>query len=552
MPQDFLAQIKKIADALSMKQKVMIGVAAIAAIVGVMSFSRWQRESDFKPLYTSMAGEDAGAIVAKLKENGVEYRVIDNGGTVLVPSSKVGEARIQMASAGLPKSGRIGYELFDQTNFGVSDFAEQVNYRRALEGELERSIKAISEISSARVHLALAKDSVFLEARLPAKASVLIGAKSGMKISPQNVTAITHMVASAVEGLTPDMVSVTNESGQLLSKPHKAMDNSEASDEAMEYRQRLERDLLAKINSTLQPLVGMDKFRAGVSVECDFSSGEQSEETFDPDKSVITNSQKSEETTASSAGGAGGGGGVPGTASNLPRPPARSVSGNSSLSRRTENVSYQTSKTVRRVKLPQGAVKKISASVVLDQAVRWEGSGVNAKRILVPPSADNLRAIRELVVGAIGFSTTRGDQLVIESLPFEATLLLAAPNAPQQAPAGNSGPGGIDFNDKKVQIIGGSLGLLLLVALAIGFVMLRKKKKAKAQARKAIDAITKQNVDMPTVPVLEGAEQQLALAEASLTGQPKLESLLDRVRGSIDEDPVLAANVLRTWLGAPR
>ena len=242
-------------------------------------------------------------MVAKLKESGVEYRVSDDGSTVLAPSSRQAELRLELASAGLPKTGRIGFELFDKTNLGMTDFAEQVNYRRALEGELERSMRSISQIEQARVHITFPKDSVFLESRTTGKASVLLKLRNGAKLSPQQVTGISHMVASAVDGLSAEAVSVMDMHGTLLHRPKNAQDDSDLSDEAIEYKRRVERDLLTKINATLEPLLGPERFRAGVSVECDFTSGEQSEETYDPEKSVMSSSQKTEESTTGTAGG---------------------------------------------------------------------------------------------------------------------------------------------------------------------------------------------------------------------------------------------------------
>ena len=174
--------------------------------------------------------------------------------------------------------------LFDKTNFGVTDFAEHVNYRRALEGELERSIISLAEVERARVHLTFPKESVYLEARQPAKASVILGLRTGAQLSPQNVMAVCNLLASAVEGLVPEAVSVVDTRGNLLNRPRKSAGNDglEVSEANLEYRQQVEKDLLAKIQSTLEPLLGRDRFRAAVSADCDFSSGEQSEESFRP------------------------------------------------------------------------------------------------------------------------------------------------------------------------------------------------------------------------------------------------------------------------------
>ncbi|MEO8129297.1 MAG: flagellar basal-body MS-ring/collar protein FliF, partial [Bryobacteraceae bacterium] len=347
-------------------QKISVGIAVAVLIAGLFGFLKWNKERDFRPLYTGVAADDAGAVLAKLKETGAEYRVSDGGATILVPSSKVAETRLQMAALGLPKTGRIGYELFDKTNFGVTDFTEQVNYHRALEGELERSVMALAEVEQARVHITLPKASLFVESRQPAKASVMIKLRVGARISPQNILAITHLVASAVDGLTPDGVSLLDMQGTLLSRPRKGLngDGMEASDAALDYRQRVEKDLLVKINSSLEPVLGADKFRSGVSVECDFTSGEQSEETFDPSKSVMVTAQKTEDTAGGSTSN-----GVPGTSSNLPRPTSRPGAAGLATSRKTENISYQSSRMVKRLHLPQGNLKRMSVSILVDQAI---------------------------------------------------------------------------------------------------------------------------------------------------------------------------------------
>ena len=210
-------QLKNLVESLPIRQRILIVAAALLAAGGLWWLAHWNKERDFKPLYTGLSGEDAGAIVTKLKESGTEFRIVDNGGAVQVPSAKVNELRLAMASAGLPKSGRIGYELFDKMNFGQTDFAEQVNYRRALEGELERTIMSVAEIEQARVHLSFAKDSLFTESKQAAKASVLVKLKEGKKLISANVEAVRNLISSAVEGLQADMVSVVDSKGQLLS-----------------------------------------------------------------------------------------------------------------------------------------------------------------------------------------------------------------------------------------------------------------------------------------------------------------------------------------------
>ena len=309
-------QVKKLLSALTPRQLITIAIVAMAVVAGVMGLSRWQRESGLKPLYTGLSPEDANAIVQKLHEGGIDYKIVNNGTELLAPEDKVPELRLEMAGLGLPKTGRIGFEIFDKTNFGITDFAEHVNYRRALEGELERSVMAISDVQQARVHVTLPKDSVFTDAREPAKASVLIGLRPGTRLSTANVIAITNLVSSAVEGLGPESVSVVDMNGNLLSRPRREGpgDGTQITEAVLEYRQAVEHDLAAKINSTLEPLLGPDKFRTGVSADIDMTSGEQSEETFDPSKSVMVSSQKTEDTSGTTRISPA----IPGTAANLP------------------------------------------------------------------------------------------------------------------------------------------------------------------------------------------------------------------------------------------
>jgi flagellar M-ring protein FliF len=420
-----MQQFRNLLSSLSLRQRITIVVVAAMVCGALFAFSRWQREQDFKPLFSGLSSEDASAIVRRLKESATEFRISDNGTTVLVPSGRVAEARLELAGAGLPKSGRIGFELFDRTNFGMTDFTEHVNLRRAVEGELERSVMAMGEVEAARVHVSFQKDSVFLESRQPAKASVLLKLRPGARLSQQNVMAINHLVASAVEGLSPDGVSVLDMKGNLLGRPKRvaAQDATALSDDQLEYEQKLEKALLAKINTTLEPVFGSEKFRAVVSAECDFTSGELSEETFDPSSSVMLTSQKTEDVLGGSTSG-----GIPGTASTLPKPTPRSGGGTSS-GRVTENITYQTSRKVRHSKLPQALIKKLSVSVLLDQGVRWEGK----QKVLVPPSPESVKVVKDLVTAAVGLNAGRGDQMIVESLPFESSVNMEFPEAANPA-----------------------------------------------------------------------------------------------------------------------
>ena len=278
---------------LSTSQRWTILVATVLISAGLYSLVHWEKESAFRPLYTTLAPEDASIVIQKLKEGSTEYRLSNNGTTVSVPEDKVAELRLELAAAGVPKSGRIGFEIFDKTNFGMTDFAEHINYRRAVEGELERSVMALGEVEQARVHITFPKESVFSEAQQPAKASVLIKIRAGASLPETAIPAITHLISSAVEGLAPESVSVLDMRGNLLNRA-KRVDNSgggDSSEAALEYRHKVEQDLTSKLEATLEPLVGAGRFRASVSADTDLTSGEQSEESFDPTKSAMVSSQ---------------------------------------------------------------------------------------------------------------------------------------------------------------------------------------------------------------------------------------------------------------------
>jgi flagellar M-ring protein FliF len=535
-------QLKKLFSSLSAPQLTAIVMCAIAVVGGVMWFSRWQRESGLRPLYTSLSPEDASAMVQKLKESGVDYRVAENGTTLLVPEDKVPELRLEMAGLGLPQKGRIGFEIFDKTNFGVTDFTEHVNYRRAVEGELERTIMALAEVQQARVHVTLPKESVFLETREAAKASVLVGLRPGASLSSQNVAAIANLVSSAVEGLRPEGISIVDMRGNLLNRPRRdgLPDGAQITEAALEYRQAIEHDLVVKINNTLEPLLGPDKFRTGVSAEVDMTSGEQSEENFDPTKSVMVTSQKTEDTSGITHLAAG----QPGTASNLPSPPPARAGGNTTGStRRSENITYQSSRTVKHLKLPQGTIKRLSVAVLVDHEVKFQGQGNQQKRIVSPPAPEKLKTIQSIVSTLVGLNTQRGDQLTVETLPFDTTVNMEAP-VPGGAPAQKSSPAtGLDALLKNKPVLYGAIaGAVLMIGVVIFAVTRGRKKRPQVEVTEALP---------PSAPINSlppGAGMPAVPSNVPALLPSRTEAMLAQLQESGRNNPELWATVLRGWL----
>jgi flagellar M-ring protein FliF len=552
-------QLARIWASLSRSQQISLILVPIVVCSVVFGLLKWKHDSDFRVLYSSLAPEDASAVTQKIREAGIEFRLDETGATVLVPSGRLADARLALAGAGLPRTGRIGFELFDRSNLGASDFAEQVNYRRALEGELERTVATLSEVDQARIHITFAKESVFLDARQPSKATIVLRLKHNAQLSQPSVIAIANLIASAVDGLSPEAVAIIDSSGRLLSRPHAQGDGEGQLAEAnLDYRRQVESELLAKINMALGPLLGPDRFRASVNADCDFTSSEENEESVDASKSAVLTSQTTEE----SSGGANAGG-TPGTASNLPRPTARATAAASGLVRRTENTTYQPSRTVKHTTSPKGTVRRISTAVLVDQTVRWDGVGVKARKTLIAPSAEVLKGVHDIIAGITGFTEQRGDQITVETLPFETTLEAEPPLAPavplKQAPVG--------LNFKQPAVIGGALALVLLAG---GLIVILSRKRRGGRVEDISPAAI---VGAPAGPsVLEGRtpgernmEQQLAdndvhqaRIESEVLNRIKLPAstrktdvLVKHIRDSVHKDSGNATNVLRTWISEP-
>jgi flagellar M-ring protein FliF len=567
-----LDQLKELWERLSPRQRISLGLILVLVFGGLFAFSRYRQEQDFKPLFTQLAPEDAGALTARLKEKAVDYRISEDSSSILVPSAKLSELRLELAAEGLPRTGRIGFELFDKTNLGLTEFAEQINFQRALEGELERTIASLKEVEQARVHLTLAKKSVFEAERKPAKASIVLQLRLGSKLSPASVQAIAFLMASAVDELSPEHISILDQNGTLLSKPKKQLQPDEEIPELLlDYRQKLEKDLLQKVNLTLAPLLGEERFRAGVTVDVDMTSGESSEETFDPEKSAVLSEQKTEDITASPQSG-----GVPGTPSNLPRPVSRPAGSSSGAQRKTESTNYQTSRTIRRMKLPQGSLKRVSLSVLLDQPVQWEGVGPKAKKIFESPSPEKIKTIKDIVSAAIGLVPDRGDVIIVESLPFDVSVRSEPPAAPA-APAlpkpvieipavllPHLPPLLKDPNILLAALVGAGLAILVLILAVFWFLLRKGKKKVKAMGG-ASEIEGGGQAGLPGGETGDSRSFEERLAEQQELQRRLEQTELERLKlpqvttqkGKIlaqhivdeaKQDPVMIAHILRSWL----
>ena len=439
---------------------LIIGVAvAVSVLVALLL---WTRSPDYAVLYSGLANRDGGQIVARLDQMQVPYKLTGGGSTIMVPRSRVDRVRLQMASDGLPKGGGVGFELMDNEPFGVSEFAEKVNYQRALEGELERSIETIDEVSGARVQLAMPKSSVFVRDQKQPKASVVLSLYSGRALAKGQVAAIQNLVASAVPGLPVDAVTIVDGRGHLLSGS--GNEDGGADGTRLAYTARVEKSYQQRIQDLLAPIVGADNVRTQVVADLDFAKREHTSENYSPNSgdnpAAIRSRQTSQRVDKN-----GDQGGVPGALSNQPTPNAPSPinnpkkpggngsGGNGSGNRQNTNntggngnnggsslqtngalgldnsgristskddtTNYELDHTIAHVTDPVGQVQRVSVAVVINQKAVG-GASAGAKKAAAGLSKQQMAQIRSLVRGAIGYSATRGDSVEVMQMPFSA------------------------------------------------------------------------------------------------------------------------------------
>jgi flagellar M-ring protein FliF len=435
-PQSFLTRIRAAAASLTAVQIVTLVVTFVGVSALVAGSAYWVNTPTYSVLFSDLDPESAGAVSSKLKNEKVAFRLDEGGRTVRVPAAQVDQLRLDFASQGLPGAGRIGFEIFDRTAFGVTDFLEHVNYRRALEGELARTISTLAEVSSARVHIALPKTSLFAGQDQPAKASVVLKLRSSRPLAASTSTAISGLVAGAVEGLRPEGVVIIDNFGHPLTRTPDEPENGSAAH--FERQRQIERDLSARVASLLEPIVGSDHVRVNVSATLKTDSQEETEDRWDPTPIVRSRQSVSQGGAQASAStgtqAAAVQGGVAGARGNLPsadtaaKPapaqaavaPAATTPANTS-----ETTNYEVSRLTRHRVQPSGEVSRLSVAVLLDEARPDKAAKSGAAP--APRSAADVQKIHDVVAAAVGLDTERGDQLTVETVAFETSPVEEAP-----------------------------------------------------------------------------------------------------------------------------
>ncbi|HMK61484.1 MAG TPA: flagellar basal-body MS-ring/collar protein FliF [Dissulfurispiraceae bacterium] len=396
-----------------LKRKLAL-LSVIALCVAIISgMVMWSQKVDYQVLYSNLSQEDSGVAIAKLKEMKIPYQV--EGNAISVPAGKVYELRLELASQGIPQGGGVGFEIFDKNQFGVTEFVQRLNYVRAIQGELGRTIRTLTEVDQARVHIAIPEKTIFSEKEEKPTASVVLKLKPGRTLNPGQIGGIVHLVSSSVEGLPPGNVSVIDNMGNLLSRPTDGSDVV-ADAKQLEYQKTVDREYESKLQSMLEGIVGRGKAIVRVSTKIDFSKVERTEEKFDPDTIAIRSEQKSQEKTVGSTQG-----GVPGVSSNQPgQQPAQSTGAPSASQKQTENINYEVSRVVSKIMEPRGTIKSISAAVLVDGTYGKAEGG--KKGSFVARNEQEMKKYDDVVKAAIGYDKNRGDQVIIENVPFETPL----------------------------------------------------------------------------------------------------------------------------------
>ncbi len=393
-----------------LKRKLSFAGVGLACLLlfGLLIWSA--RDADYRLLYANLDAADAGAVVGWLKENQIPFRLEGEGRSIYLPVDKVYEARLELAGAGIPQGGGVGFELFDKQSFGMTDFAQKVNYQRALQGELARTIANLSLVEGARVHLALPEKRLFREQQKEATASVILKLVPGRSPNENQVQGIVHLVASSIEGMKPENVTVIDATGRVLSQRQDEGFGGPMTPGMLDYQQQVERRLEERAQSLLDRALGAGGSLVRVTAQLDFSQMEKTEEIFDPNRSAVRSEQVSEE----KAGGDSAGG-VPGVESNL-EDGALALGGNNSSSRSQETTNYEISKTISRVVAPVGGIKSLSVAVLVGDKPAPPGSDGPAS---VPRNDNELVSIENMVSSALGLDANRGDQIEVVAMAFE-------------------------------------------------------------------------------------------------------------------------------------
>jgi flagellar M-ring protein FliF len=513
---------------------MLIVAAGVALVVGGWM---WSTAPEYKVLYANLEERDGGAVIAALQQMNVPYKFTEGGGALLVPAQMVHDTRLRLASQGLPKGGLVGFEVMEGQRFGASQFLEQLNYQRGLEGELSRSIQALKAVQSARVHLALSRNTSFLREQTKPSASVLLHLHPGRSLDQMQVAAIVHLVSNSVPELSTKNVTIVDQNGTLLSGEAAAggLDTKQ-----LKYRNEIEQGYVRRVESILVPLLGAGSVKAQVSADLDFNEVEQAEEIYKPNQKPDEATVRAQQSSESSGSTGNGASGIPGALTNqAPAPATAPIAAapgqqngaaqatTATNQRRDSSVSYEVDKSIRHTKIAQGRLKRLSVAVVVDDRKVTDTSG----KVTTKPLSDaEKQQITELVKGVIGYDKDRGDTLSVINSTFNVTPELQTPELPL-------------WKDPETIGLAKDLGKYLLVAAFVLFLVLKV-------LRPMAKNLVRPELPPPAPPLLPTATADSPAAlppPAQQQGDPYENSLRD-ARQIARRDPKVVANVVKDWV----
>jgi flagellar M-ring protein FliF len=522
---------------------LIIGASFAVAVIAAMWM--WSRQPDYSVLYSNLSDRDGGAIIASLQQMNIPYKFAGGGGALLVEASKVPEARLKLAAQGLPKGGTVGFELMDNQKFGTSQFAEQINYQRALEGELARSINSISAVESARVHLALPKPSLFVRDQKKPSASVVLSLHPGRSIDEGQVSAIVHLISSSVPELSAKSITVVDQAGNLLSAANSATRGLDVSQ--LKYAQEIEQGYIRRIEAILQPIMGATNVHAQVAADIDFSVVENTEEKYRPNQEPGSAAIRSQQSSESSQTGGYPPGGVPGALTNQPgvapvapivtpagQPAPNGQTGSAPGSARKDGTTnYELDRTIRHVQQGAGGVKRLSVAVVVNYRSTVDAQGQRTAKAL---TTMELEQVNNLVKEAMGFSAERGDSLNVVNSAFASDTIDVVELPLWKQP-----------DNIEMAKTAGQYFMLAMLALFVWFAVLRPLLRKHLQPEQAVaPAAPVAGAEEKALP--DSAEQVQVQVEAQEREAHRHEDNVRYAQEAAVNDPQMVAMLIKHWM----
>ena len=509
------------------QQILVAALAVLLPVVMLLAFG-WTADGQYVPLFASLTPEDAGAIATQLKTLKAPHRIGGNGEQILVPADRVDELRLKLAGQGMPLGGGLGFEVFDRTTFGVSDFAQRLNYQRGLQGELARTIGQLRGVARARIHVVIPQPTIFSERDRPASASVFLKLTSGARLTQEQVRGIVHLVSSSVEGLNPDRVTVVDTAGRVLSVGGDPGTGG-LSPKRLEIRTAVEDGLERRVQTLLDSALGQGKAVTRVAAQLNFDQVEKTEERFDPNTVTRQESRSVETSKGTSSSGA--------PAATSAAPPSGGTSNENS--RESENVTYEISKIVAKTLTTAGEIQRLSVAVVLDTATKvTQTAEQKEQREPAPRSPEEIEKIRRVVMGAVGFTAARGDEVTVVEMPFDtSTLDRERVLLDQPATAGIS-----------QRLPGGPVvAVLALVVVGLALVIAMRRQPAVARRGRVDVQITESSTIAR--PELEApVETGPIVPDEVIRATKAREEIRQRAFALAESEPEAVAQVIRAWI----